>query len=102
MNSLPALLTPLPLIPFTIEEITSCTSESTNGASKAPGNLPYCFFISCFIVSVTPSINTPESSNDSTILIISFVSSLMMSSIVNEVIRTIFHLFIFSKKNFAA
>ena len=36
-------------------------------------NPPSCFYISWFTVSVTPSINTPESSNDFTILIISFV-----------------------------
>ena len=33
------------------------------------------FFILCFTVSVTPSSNTAKSSNDSTILIISFMSS---------------------------
>ena len=33
-----------------------------------------CFFISCFAVLVTPSINTPEYSNDFMILIISFIS----------------------------
>ena len=33
------------------------------------------FFISCFTVSVTPSINTPKSSSDFMILIISFISS---------------------------
>ena len=32
-------------------------------------------FISCFIVSVTPSINTAESSNDFIILMTSFISS---------------------------
>ena len=33
-------------------------------------------FISCFIVSVTPSINTAESSNDFIILMTSFISSI--------------------------
>ena len=33
-------------------------------------------FILCFTVSVIPSINKPESSNDFIILIISFISSL--------------------------
>ena len=42
---LPALLTPLPLIPFTTEEITGCTNEAAKGANKAPRNLPFCFFI---------------------------------------------------------
>ena len=36
----PALLTPLPLIPFTIEEITGCTNEAAKGANKAPRNSP--------------------------------------------------------------
>ena len=70
-----ALLTPLPLIPFTIDEISGCTNEAAKSATKAPRNPPSCFFISSFTVSVTPSINTPESSNDFTILIISFISS---------------------------
>ena len=34
------------------------------------------FFVSCFTVSVIPSINTFESCNDFMILIISFISSL--------------------------
>ena len=59
---LPDLLTPVSLIPFTTEEITGCTNEAAIGANKAPRNRPSCFFISCFTVSVTPSINTPESS----------------------------------------
>ena len=39
------------------------------------------FFISCFTVSVTPSINTPESSNDFTILIISLISSFEINKV---------------------
>ena len=38
-------------------------------------NQPSCFFISCFTVSATPSINTLESFNDFMILIILFTSS---------------------------
>ena len=38
-------------------------------------------FISCFTVSVTPSINTPESSSDLMILIISFISSFEMNKV---------------------
>ena len=49
---LPALLTPLPLIPFTIEEITGWTNEATKGANKATRNSPSCFFILYFAVSV--------------------------------------------------
>ena len=39
------------------------------------------FFISCFTVSVIPSINTFESSNDFMILIISFISSFEISKV---------------------
>ena len=51
------------------------------GANKAPRNLPSCFFILCFTVSVAPSINTPESSNDFVILIISFLSSFKINKV---------------------
>ena len=61
-------------IPFSTEEITGCTNEATNGGNEVPRDLPSCFFISCFTVSVTQSINTPESFNDFMILI-SFISS---------------------------
>ena len=37
---LSALLTPLPPMPFTTEEITGCTNEAAKGANKAPRNLP--------------------------------------------------------------
>ena len=39
----PAPLTPLPLIPFTTEEITGCTNEAAKGANKAPRDLSSCF-----------------------------------------------------------
>ena len=48
MYPLPALLTPLPLIPFTTEEITGRTIKVAKGANKAPRNLPSCFFVSYF------------------------------------------------------
>ena len=54
----------LPLIPFTTEEITGCANEAAKGANKAPRNLPLFFLISCFTVSVNPSVNAPESSNN--------------------------------------
>ena len=38
--SLFGLLNPLPIIPFTIEEITGCSNEVAKGAKKGP-----CFFI---------------------------------------------------------
>ena len=75
MYPLAALLTPLPLTPFTTEEITGSTNEAAKGANKAPSNQPSCFIISSFIVSVTASINTPEFSNGFIIFIISFISS---------------------------
>ena len=59
MYLLPTLLIPLAFIPFTTEEITGCTNEAVKCANKAPRDLP-CFFILCFSVSVTPSINAPE------------------------------------------
>ena len=64
---------PLPAISFTTEETTGCTNEAAKGAKTAPANPPSCFFISCFTVSVTPSINTLESSSDFMILIISSI-----------------------------
>ena len=42
---------------------------------KTLKNPPACFFVSCFTVSVTPSIFTHESSKDFMILMISFISS---------------------------
>ena len=39
------------------------TYEIAKGSYKAPRNLPSCFFISYFTVSVPPSINMHESSN---------------------------------------
>ena len=58
MYSPPALLTSLPLIYFTTEEVTGCTDEAAKGANKAPRNPPSCSFTSSFTVSVTSSINT--------------------------------------------
>ena len=79
--SLPALLTPLPLIPFTTEEITGSCNEATKSANKAQKNPASRFFISSFTVSVTLSINTPESSNDFIIFIISFISSFEINKV---------------------
>ena len=39
------------------------------------------FLISCFTVSVTPSINAPESSNDYMILVISFIFSFEINKV---------------------
>ena len=43
MYPLPVPLTPLQLIPFTIEEITGCTKEAAKGVEKASRNPSYCF-----------------------------------------------------------
>ena len=42
---LPALLTPLPIIPFDTEEITGCTNETTKGVYIAGRNPPSCFLL---------------------------------------------------------
>ena len=47
MYPFPAILTPLPLIPFPTEGITGCTIEATKGVNKPLRNPPSCFFISC-------------------------------------------------------
>ena len=56
---LPALPTPLLVIPFTTKEVTGFTNEAAKGAIKTQRNPSSCYFISCLTVSVTPSINTP-------------------------------------------
>ena len=82
-TNLQYVLTPLPLIPFTTEEITVCFIEATKGAKEAPRNLPSCFFISCFTVLVTLSINkTLESSYDFMVLIIWFTSSFEINKVI--------------------
>ena len=42
---LPALLAPLPLIPFTIQEVTGCINEMDKGVNKAPRHLTSCFLL---------------------------------------------------------
>ena len=70
---------PLPAISFTTEDTPGYTNEAAKGAQTAPTNPPFCFFISCFTVSVTPSINTLESSSDFMILIISSIQLFEMN-----------------------
>ena len=72
---LPAFLNPLPLTPFTTEEIIGCTIEVAKSANKASRNPSFFFFFFFFSVSVNLSINTPNYSNDFMILIILFISS---------------------------
>ena len=50
--SLAALLTPLPVIPFTTEEITGCSNEAAKGANKSGRNFISRCFILCFTVSI--------------------------------------------------
>ena len=66
MYPFPALLIPLL---FSTKEITGCINEAAKDTNKAARTPLSCFFISCLTVSVTPSINTPESSTDFMILI---------------------------------
>ena len=61
LHPLPILLTAIPLIPFTTEEVTGCTTKTAKGVNKEPRNLLACFFffsISAFTASVAQSINT--------------------------------------------
>ena len=48
-------------------------TEALEVPNKMPGNSPYCLFISCFITSLTLSIDTAEVSGDFMTLIISFI-----------------------------
>ena len=86
---------PFTVIAFINEESTGCSNEEAIGAINeatigdiiAPRYPPSCFFVLCLLVSVASSINRPDFSSDSTILIISFVSLFKMNK-VN-------HLFVF-------
>ena len=75
IDPLPDLLTSFSLSTLSTEEVTGCSIEASKVAYKAPRNPRFCFFVSCFTVSVTASLNTPKSSNDFMILILSFISS---------------------------
>ena len=69
-----ALMTSFPDIAFISEEANGCINEEAIGAINeaairtiiASRNPPFCFSISCFTVSVAPSINRPDFSSDST------------------------------------
>ena len=76
-----SIMTPLPVMPFTTEEITGCTTEGAKSAKKAARNPLSCFFIYCFTASVTQSINTSEYFNDFTILIILSKSSFEINKV---------------------
>ena len=67
-----ALMTPFRNVAFIHEEargyiseaVIDAINESAIGVIIAPRNPTSCCFISCFIVSVRPSINRPNFSND--------------------------------------
>ena len=56
MTLLPALMVPFPKIPFTSEEAIGVINEVVIGTNKVAKNLFSCFSISCFTISVAPSI----------------------------------------------
>ena len=72
---LPAPLTPLPAIPFVLTKLKTVPLKHLKKLTKHQEILLLIFFISCFTVSVTPSINTYEFSSDFIISTISFISS---------------------------
>ena len=68
------LLTPFPINIFPNIEALKFSNTGRN--------LPSCLFISCFLVSLTPLINTPEFSSDYMILIISSNCSFKMAKVI--------------------
>ena len=73
-------LTPFPSTFPSKEEAKGAINEAIIDAKKVPSNLSSCFFISCFTVPVTPSVNRPEFFYDFVILILS-ISSLQMNKV---------------------
>ena len=79
----------LPDITFINQEATDCIKEKVvDGINKATmraiiatRDTPFCLFILCFTVSVTVSINRPDSLSDTSILILSFKLSFEMYSL---------------------
>ena len=74
-------MNPFPVIALINEEATGCINEKAIGAIIAPRNPLSCCFISCFTVSVAPSINRHQSSKNLTILIISSMSLFEMNKV---------------------
>ena len=80
---------PFQVIKFINEEAIGCNNkevigaihEASIGAIIAGRNPLSCFFISCFTISLAPSINRPDFSSDSTILIISYISSFEINKV---------------------
>ena len=83
----PILMTPFPVIAFINEEPIRAVNEAAIGAIIAPRN-PLTFFISCYPVSVAASINRSDFSNDSTILMISFISSFETNKVNSFLVLT--------------
>ena len=80
LHPLPILLTAIPLIPFTTEEVTGCTTKTAKGVNKEPKNLLACFFLYFFLfqlllLQLLHQLIPLEFSSDFMILIILFVSS---------------------------
>ena len=63
------------------EEAIGVINEAAIGAIIGPVNSPLCFLIPCFTVSVAPSIYRPDFSSDSTISVISSISSFEMNKV---------------------
>ena len=98
----PVLLTHFSVIAFINEETTGCVNkEAVGGINEANinviialRNLPSCFFISCFTVSVAPSVNKPDFSSSYKILIISSISSFEINKVNPFLLLQLFsHLF---------
>ena len=76
-------MTPFPDITFINEEATGCINEEAIDAINEEAidaiivsrNQSSCFFISCFTISVVPSIKIPDFPSDSMILLASSISS---------------------------
>ena len=62
--TLPCCCDTFPKKTFTNEEATVAINEAVIVANKGARNPNYCFFVSCFTVSVTPSIKPSEISSD--------------------------------------
>ena len=79
LHPLPSLLTAIPLIPFTTEEVTGCTTKTAKGVNKEPRNLLACFFFfflfQLLLLQLLNQLIPLEFSSDFMILIILFVSS---------------------------
>ena len=76
-------MTPFPDIAFINEESTGCINQEATDAINEPGIgvIVAPIFISCFTVSVAPSINRPDLSSDSLILMKYSISSFEINKV---------------------